>query len=54
VIKTAFAQALEGSEKTGPNPSCRAKPGIKHHMLIDAHGIPLVATMTEANVNVAI
>ena len=38
-------------EKTGPNPTDRRKAGSKHHVLTDAHGIPLVARLTAANRN---
>ena len=31
-------------KKTGPNPTDRRKAGSKHHVLTDAHGIPLVAS----------
>src|SRR6266581_4521223 len=36
-------------EKTGPNPTDRRRPGSKHHLLIDAQGIPLSAILTQAN-----
>jgi transposase len=36
-------------KKTGPNPTDRRKAGSKHHVLTDAHGIPLVATLTAAH-----
>ena len=36
-------------KKTGPNPTDRRKAGSKHHVLTDAHGIPLVAILTAAN-----
>src|ERR1035437_2590518 len=36
-------------KKTGPNPTDRAKPGSKHHVLTEAHGIPLVVHLTGAN-----
>ena len=36
-------------EKTGPNPTDRRRPGSKHHLLIDAQGIPLSAILTKAN-----
>jgi transposase len=36
--------------KTGPNPTDRAKSGSKHHIITDANGIPLAATLTAANV----
>ena len=38
-----------GGEKTGPNPTDRAKAGTKHHVITDAQGIPLAATLTGAN-----
>ena len=36
-------------KKTGPNPTDRRKAGSKHHVLTDADGVPLVATLTAAN-----
>jgi transposase len=36
-------------KKTGPNPTDRRRPGSKHHILIDAQGIPLSAILTKAN-----
>src|SRR3954449_5480872 len=50
-IDAAFAKAPEGGEGTGPNPTDRGKSGSKHHVLTDAQGIPLAATVTAANVN---
>src|SRR4051812_27330512 len=38
-------------KKTGPNPTDRRKAGSKHHLLTEAHGIPLVAQVTAANRN---
>ncbi|WP_371821517.1 transposase, partial [Burkholderia glumae] len=29
----------------------RARPGSKHHVLVDANGVPLVAILTGANTN---
>jgi transposase len=43
------ARALGGGEDTGPNPTDRGKLGTKHHVLTDAQGIPLAATVTGAN-----
>jgi len=51
LIDASFAKAPEGGEDTGPNPTDRGKSGSKHHVLTDAHGIPLNATTTAANVN---
>ncbi len=51
LIDASFAKAPEGGEDTGPNPTDRGKAGSKHHVLTDAQGIPLAATVTAANVN---
>src|SRR5512133_190074 len=51
LIDASFAEAPEGGEDTGPNPTDRGKSGTKHHVLTDARGIPLAATVTAANVN---
>ena len=48
VVDGSSLRALRGG-KTGPNPTDRRKAGSKHHVLTDAHGIPLVATLTAAN-----
>lgn len=51
LIDASFCEAPEGGEDTGPNPTDRGKSGSKHHVLTDAKGIPLNATVTAANVN---
>src|SRR5437667_3675744 len=51
LIDAAFCKAPEGGEDTGPNPTDRSKSGSKHHVLTDAQGIPLNATVTAANGN---
>lgn len=51
LIDASFAKAPEGGEDTGPNPTDRRKSGSKHHVLTDAQGIPLNATVTAANVH---
>jgi transposase len=51
LIDASFCKAPEGGEDTGPNPTDRSKSGSKHHILTDAQGIPLNATVTAANVN---
>lgn len=51
LIDASFVKAPEGGEDTGPNPTDRSKSGSKHHVLTDAQGIPLAATVTAANVN---
>ncbi|WP_415867806.1 IS5 family transposase [Burkholderia ubonensis] len=40
-----------GRPKTGPNPTDRARPGSKHHVLVDANGVPVSAILTGANRN---
>ncbi|ONY64904.1 IS5 family transposase [Burkholderia cenocepacia] len=40
-----------GGPKTGPNPTDRARPGSKHHIVTDANGTPLAAILTGANVH---
>jgi transposase len=50
LIDASFAKAPEGGEDTGPNPTDRGKSGSKHHILTDAQGVPLAATVTAANV----
>src|SRR5262249_60581066 len=37
-------------EESGPNPTDRGRPGVKHHVLVDGNGIPLAADVTAANV----
>jgi transposase len=51
IIDASFVKAPCGGEDTGPNPTDRSKSGSKHHVLTDAQGIPLAATVTAANVN---
>ena len=40
-----------GGPKTGPNPTDRARPGSKHHVLVDANGVPVSVIVTGANRN---
>ncbi len=49
LVDSASCRAPCGGEKTGPNPTDRRKLGSKHHLLTDAHGIPLAITLTGAN-----
>jgi transposase len=51
VVDSASLRAMHGGPHTGPNPTDRAKAGSKHHLLTDAHGIPLAAVATSANTN---
>jgi len=38
-----------GGSSTGPNPTDRRKLGSKHHLVVEAHGIPLATILTGAN-----
>ncbi len=49
VVDSTFARAFGGGEKTGPNPTDRRKSGSKHHLLTEAHGVPLKTRLTAAN-----
>jgi hypothetical protein len=46
VIDSSHVRAVKGRLKTGPSPVDRAKPGSKHHLITDAHGIPLPVSLT--------
>jgi transposase len=48
-VDSSSVRALGGGEKTGPNPTDRAKPGSKHHVITDGGGIPLATILTGAN-----
>lgn len=43
--------SYRGGRKTGPNPTDRSRPGSKHHILVDANGVPISATLTGADRN---
>jgi transposase len=49
-IDASFARAFGGVEESGPNPTDRGRPGVKHHALVDTQGIPLAGDITPANV----
>jgi hypothetical protein len=38
---SSSVRAMGGGEETGPNPTDRRKPGTKHHVVVDGHGLPL-------------
>jgi len=46
---SASVRAPGGGPKTGPNPVDRRKLGTKHHILVDARGLPLAIIVTGAN-----
>jgi transposase len=49
IADSSSVRASHGGEKTGPNPTDRRKLGSKHHLLTEAHGIPLSFTLIGAN-----
>lgn len=51
VVDSSSVRAIHGGDKTGPNPTDRAKKGSKHHVVSEAHGIPLAVFLTGANAN---
>ena len=48
-VDSSFARAFGGIEGSGKNPTDRGRPGVKHHVLVDGHGIPLAVDVTPAN-----
>lgn len=40
IVDAAMVWAHGGGEQTGPSPVDRAKPGTKHTLLVDRHGVP--------------
>ncbi|MEU8687400.1 IS5 family transposase [Streptomyces sp. NPDC048665] len=48
-VDGSHVRAMKGGERTGPSPVDRGRTGSKHHVITDAHGIPLAATLTGGN-----
>ena len=46
-----YVRSPLGGKETGPNPTDRAKAGVKDHLLSDRRGVPLSVLVTPANVN---
>jgi putative transposase len=51
VARFEFCQGTFRGDKTGKNPTDRAKLGVKRHILTDQRGIPRSAVITGANVH---
>ncbi len=49
ILDSAIIPAPFGGEKTGKNPTDRAKLGSKRHLLVDRRGVPLALTLSGAN-----
>lgn len=50
-MDSSSVRAVGAGEETGPNPTDRAKPGSKRHVVVDANGTPLALILTKANRN---
>ena len=50
-LDSASVPAKKGSEKPGPNPTDKGKPGMKRYVVVDRRGIPLSVMTSAANVN---
>ena len=49
VVDSLSLRAVRGGDHTGPNPTDRAKKGVKRHLISDGHGLPLVVRIGPAN-----
>jgi transposase len=49
VIDSVMVRAFGGGERSGPSPVDRRKRGVKHTLLVDSQGAPLVVHSTPAN-----
>jgi transposase len=49
VVDGVVVRAFGGGEQTGPSPVDRRKPGTKHTLLVDRHGVPLAVRTAGAN-----
>ncbi|MFE2873314.1 IS5 family transposase [Embleya sp. NPDC059259] len=51
VIDSSHVRAARKGPKSGPSPVDRARPGSKHHVLVEGRGIPLAVSLTGGNRN---
>ncbi|WTS73975.1 IS5 family transposase [Streptomyces sp. NBC_00105] len=51
VIDSSHVRAARPGPKSGPSPVDRARPGSKHHLIVDGQGIPLAVSLTGGNRN---
>jgi transposase len=52
VIDSSHVRAARRGPKSGPSPPVdRARPGSKHHLIVDGQGIPLAVSLTGKNRN---
>src|SRR5664279_920978 len=50
-VDSSHVRAMKGGPATGRSPVDRGKTGSKHHLIVEAHGIPLAVTLTGGNRN---
>jgi transposase len=50
-VDSSHIRAMKGGAATGPSPVDRGKTGSKHHVIVEAHGIPLAAIITGVDRN---
>lgn len=50
-VDSSHLRAMKGWPAAGPSPVDRAETGSKHHVIVEAHGIPLATTLTGGNRN---
>lgn len=50
-LDSATVKSPKGGDCTGPNPTDRAKLGVKRHVLTDGRGVPLAVAISAANVH---
>jgi transposase len=48
-VDSSTVRAVGAGEETGPNPTDRARPGSKHHVVTDGRGTPLQVELSAAN-----
>ena len=51
IVDSASIRAPHGGRQTGPSPVDRRKCGSKHHLIVEAQGVPLALVLTAANRN---
>lgn len=48
-VDGSHVRALKRGDHVGPSPVDRARPGSKHHVIVNRHGTPLAVTLTGGN-----
>ncbi|WP_440581633.1 IS5 family transposase [Streptomyces laculatispora] len=48
-VDGSHVRALKRGDHVGPSPVDRARPGSKHHLIVDRHGTPFAVTLTGGN-----